>query len=311
MQEVREQNQVQQNTTCNIQVRPPKNLVITNDMAKTWMEWLQQFNWYSTAVQLNTQSAERQAATLMATIGPDAITIFNTFGLSAEEQRNVEVIKQKFTDYFLPKSNVTYERYTFNKMSQNADETFTEFLTRIKAQSKKCDFDQLNDSLLKDKIVIGVKSESIREKLSAEDNLTLDRAVTIALASEQASKQLKEMQNNDVQKIDVIKTNKNRNKDNQNKIRVTAKESDCRRCGQKHMPRSCPAFGKNCNKCGKSGNFSTVCKSKRKEKSQVQVVNCRDADDDSEEAFFIACVNSINNQRILAVTNNDNCRKQH
>lgn len=138
--------------TCNIQVRPPKNLVITNDMSKTWTEWKQQFDWYATAVQLDKRQKGKQP--FMATIGPDAITIFNTFGLTDEEQKDIQVIKTKLTEYFSPKSNITYERYAFNKMSQGSDETFTEFLTKIKAQAKKYDFGTLINSFLKDKIVI-------------------------------------------------------------------------------------------------------------------------------------------------------------
>ena len=41
------------------------------------------------------------------------------------------------------------------------------------------------------------------------------------------------------------------------------KEFLCTRCGTKHLPKSCPAYKKDCNKCGKSGYFAKVCRNKR------------------------------------------------
>lgn len=113
-------------------LKPPKNLVITEDIAKTWKEWLQQYKSYATAIQLEKFNPEMQAATFMTIIGPDAITIFNTFALSQEEQKNIDTIINKFETYFTPKVNLTYERYTFNKMKQEETGNFSEFLTKIK-----------------------------------------------------------------------------------------------------------------------------------------------------------------------------------
>ena len=37
----------------------------------------------------------------------------------------------------------------------------------------------------------------------------------------------------------------------------------CRYCGQSHAPRQCPAYGKMCAVCSKTGYFRKVCRSKR------------------------------------------------
>lgn len=176
-------------------IRPPKNLTVSNDMATTWKEWLQHFNWYAIATQLDKKPHNVQAATLLATVGPDAIAIFNTFNLTNSEQNNIEVIKETFTRHFTPKSNLTYERYTFNKVLQKEGETFDEFLTSIKAQAKKCQFDNLHDRLVKDKIVMGIRSNAIREKLLTEPDLTLEQATSICRAAEQASRHPSSPQN--------------------------------------------------------------------------------------------------------------------
>ena len=41
---------------------------------------------------------------------------------------------------------------------------------------------------------------------------------------------------------------------------------DCRFCGHNHKKRDCPAFGKECNKCGRKNHFSKMCKSESESK---------------------------------------------
>ena len=46
---------------------------------------------------------------------------------------------------------------------------------------------------------------------------------------------------------------------------VTETASDCRTCrycGSNHPPRSCPAYGKSCNKCGRKNHFAKCCRQK-------------------------------------------------
>lgn len=74
-----------------------------------------------------------QAAALLATTGAGAVSIFNTFNLTIAEQENIEIIKETFTKYFTPKTSLTYQRYTFNKILQKERETFDEYLTNITA----------------------------------------------------------------------------------------------------------------------------------------------------------------------------------
>lgn len=44
----------------------------------------------------------------------------------------------------------------------------------------------------------------------------------------------------------------------------SSKTFDCNRCGTKHGPRQCPAYGKECKNCNRVGHFANKCKSKKK-----------------------------------------------
>ena len=43
--------------------------------------------------------------------------------------------------------------------------------------------------------------------------------------------------------------------------RSTRSKTDCRFCGHSHGKRDCPAFGKECHKCGWKNDFSKMCRS--------------------------------------------------
>lgn len=75
-------------------------------------------------------------------------------------------------------SNTLYERYTFNKMIQE-DESFDNFLAKIQSQSSKCEFGNAHDSLLLDKIIIGIRNNMVREELLYDADLTLGRAIHV------------------------------------------------------------------------------------------------------------------------------------
>ncbi|GBP61465.1 Endogenous retrovirus group K member 8 Pol protein [Eumeta japonica] len=237
-------------------IKPPANLQIDSDKSTSWKKWLQQFEWYATAIRLDKKPADVQAATFMAVIGSDAIEIYNSFNLSNVDQNNLQIIKERFREYFAPKTNISFERYIFFKIEQNEDERFNKFLTRIKTQASKCEFDQLFDEILKDKIVFGIRSSQVREKLLTENRLDLNKAITICKTSEQASKQLEEFEGkNRADKVLIVR-NKNV-KQEQNKY------FNCRRCGTNHKSRECPAFNKPCTKCNKNGHFTKMCRTKK------------------------------------------------
>lgn len=61
------------------------------------------------------------------------------------------------------------------------DKIFDEFLTDVKS----CDFDSLQDYLLKDKIIFAIKSNIVRERLLIEDNLYLNKPISICRLIEQ------------------------------------------------------------------------------------------------------------------------------
>ncbi len=115
----------------------------------------------------------------------------------------------------------------------------------------------LRDSLIRDQIVFGTKDGKTREKLLRETDLTLETAVKMCQASEMAGEHVKTFAERAqgaaaashlCEAVDAVSIRgkhpakfKNRNKDEGT--------FSCKRCGNEHKPRQCPAFGKACSKC--------------------------------------------------------------
>lgn len=71
-------------------IRPPKAFNFSaENLSTAWKQWLQQFDWYSIATQLEKKAAAIQAATFMAVIGLDAVPVY----LTIEQSKNITTLK--------------------------------------------------------------------------------------------------------------------------------------------------------------------------------------------------------------------------
>ncbi|XP_055839176.1 uncharacterized protein LOC129907130 [Episyrphus balteatus] len=288
-------------------VKPPKPLQITGgNLSSAWKNWIQLYKWIEIAAQLNKKPEEIQVATFMSCIGADAANIYNSFSFTEAETDKVSSIINKFNEYFSPRVSLTFERYTFNTLTQREGESFEEFLTKIKNQSKKCAFENLEDSLLRDKIVTGIRNDSLREKLLAEDDIKLDQAIKVCRASEIASQQLRDLHKPETAAVDAIK------KYNPHYYKKSPKAKSsftytCRNCGTEHEKNKCPAYKQKCQHCKRTGHFTDLCFQRRKKfdkKKKVytlqegtQPVNESDnTSDDSSGLFVLALTKSETNK---------------
>jgi hypothetical protein len=124
--------------------------------------------------------------------------------MDEEARSDIDEVIQAFDTYCIGEVNITYERYTFNRLVQESSESFDGFVTELRKLIKSCDYGQLEDSILKDRIVIGIKDDATRRKLLQTRKLDLAQAVDICRASETATKHLKEMASAaEVHKVDM------------------------------------------------------------------------------------------------------------
>ena len=90
-------------------------------------------------------------------------------------------------------TNETFERYIFRRQSQEESETIDTYVSVLRSLVRSSNFGALEDSLLRDQIVIGINDDATRRKLLQIRELTLQNAIDICRSSELSSRHMKEM----------------------------------------------------------------------------------------------------------------------
>ena len=114
-----------------------------------------------------------RVATLLTVIGNEALDVYDTFvWATVGDDKKIAKVLEKFDEHCEPRKNVTYERYIFFTRAQETGETIDQYVTTLKRLSDTCEFGTSKETLIKDRIVLGVKNQKIRERLLREPDLT-------------------------------------------------------------------------------------------------------------------------------------------
>ena len=184
----------------------PSKLEVKGNLSTNWKRFKRLWTNYEIASRLNTQSSELRTATLLTCIGSDALEIFDGLPFENEEAKtNIDQVLQLLEAHCVGETNEIYERYLFNKRDQEAGESFDSYITCLRSLAKTCNFGALQDSMIRDRVVVGIKDNSIRRKLLTENKLTLSKCIDICRANEMTAKQLKDMTSQD-EDVNAINT---------------------------------------------------------------------------------------------------------
>jgi hypothetical protein len=271
---------------------------------KPFAVWVQDFEDFVLANFGDNIPQNRKRAILMQLIGPEAKKYAES--LDPDTRGDYNRVLGALKDKFHHQANETIERHIFNTMIQGDNEPIDSFILRLKEQSQKCNYKvpseaqtvrvaeadheiertyvDISDSLIRDRVVVGVVNQATKTRLLREHQLTLDTAIHIVKSQELADERVQTLQ--DAQAVNAIKRKFNQNsyrhndmkpQYNSDRNRDSFKTRDenqnsnipktfrpCRFCGIKHKfgQRSmCPAFGETCEKCGKLNHYSKVCRS--------------------------------------------------
>ena len=171
-------------------IAQPNALDLTGNVAENWRYFKQEFELYLVAAGLDTKPDKQKVALLLHVAMKPAIDVYNTFTFAGAEDTTYASVLHKFDAYCNPKTNETYERYIFYMRNQQQRETVEQFVTDLKLKAKTCAFGDMSDSMIRDRIVLGIASQRVRERLLREDNLNLANAVKICQAAEATQRQI-------------------------------------------------------------------------------------------------------------------------
>ena len=132
--------------------------------------------------------------TLLTVLGEETRDVFSTFtGWNEEgDQDKIAPVLQKFAEYCQPRKNVPFERYRFNRRTQEVGESYDQYQTALRKLAEGCDFDTITpDEMLRDRLIFGIRDSKVRERLLRESKLDLARTDEICHSAESMHAQMK------------------------------------------------------------------------------------------------------------------------
>ena len=276
------------------QIPAPAHLCLKGDMVENvkafmaaWNNWILATGLHGKLTKADGTADEAGekvvAATLLSVVGPEAVRVINTL------PKFTATIKQQPTDllaelekHFVPERHILFERYKFNTASQTESESVDAYVVRLRTLIESCDYSELEESILRDRLVIGTQDERGRERLLRERPVPdMARCLEILKAAE-LSRQHKIIgkQTNAEKEIHGVRRKVNPKKgaanpdrksyENKGKFKASGNRKqesadyDCGYCGAKHRKGLCTAYGAQCSACGGSNHFAKVCWAKNK-----------------------------------------------
>jgi len=166
-------------------IPPPVPLKLGSDVDADWERFRSEWQNYEVATDLDNASGKKRTAVFLACIRSAAHTVFRSFKFDEADDRNdVTKIIEAFDCYCIGETNITYKRYLFNQRIQQPGEAIEDFVADLHKLSSTCQFETLEDSLIRDRIVVGIRDEPTRRRLQQQKKLTLSEAIDACKASE-------------------------------------------------------------------------------------------------------------------------------
>ena len=142
-------------------------------------------------------------------------------------------------------------------------ESISEFIANLRKLLEHCNYGDVLNDMLHDRLVCGCKDKRLQSKLLSETDFTFDKALKLAKAYETAQREANDLQ---TEPTHIHAVRGQRNSHSQFPRRKQPRATECYRCGGKHAPADCRFKDIDCHHCGKRGHIAKVCCAKARER---------------------------------------------
>lgn len=165
----------------------PAPRLVEGASLREFSSWRDKFKGYALLTGLNDLPQDSQTAALMSLLD-DQWTRVLRHGLDVDiSTSDTTAIIDSMERHLREQRNIILDRRDFFNRQQEDGEPFDDFLVALREIAQFCDFcGHCADSQLRDKIVMGVRSEDTLRALLSEKDLTLHSAINICRARENA-----------------------------------------------------------------------------------------------------------------------------
>ena len=157
---------------ASVRLQPPEpfNFKVPDE----WPRWKRRYEQFRLASELSTEDDLRQVSTLLYCLGQDAEDILRSTNISAENRGSYMAVLAAFNAFFKVRRNVIFERARFNRRNQQEGESVEKYIVALCSLSENCEYGDLRDEMIRDRLVVGIKDVSLSERLQTDPNLTLE-----------------------------------------------------------------------------------------------------------------------------------------
>ncbi|KAG1694107.1 hypothetical protein GQR58_006909 [Nymphon striatum] len=243
---------------------------------------------------------EEQSAYILLAVGQEGLRKFNSWDLSDDEISNPAVIFEKFEEMIEPTENFRVSRLKLSNLRQQNNQSLDDFVSKCKLLANKCGFrpNELQERIIELITASTPIPEFQKELLAKPKTLTLSETLSLGRSHEATNAQVSALRA--MNQTKVMHTIEEAKEDNRKTKSSTIK--DCRNCGLDHKSRQCPAFGKQCNKCGKRNHWAKKCRSKESNNIKMaHEIKEENSDDDDSYGFEVVNTDSIQKDNFAVV----------
>ena len=142
--------------------------------------------YYVTAPELNKKPKEGQAGALCSFMGMDCVKVMNSLTtLTASDKKDPEKIISALSDHFMSQNICCLKEKKFGFANQAENESIDQYVLRLRQLVESCEFENLCESLIHDRLVIGTRNSFTRDRLLRERPVPgLARCIQALRASE-------------------------------------------------------------------------------------------------------------------------------
>ena len=220
--------------------KPPEPLSLedASHRGEKWKQFKCDWTYYETASKINKEEGPVRVAHLLNVIGKEGREMFETFFLSETDCGDIVKVLEEFERRCSPVTHVIYERYIFNKRTQESGESLDHYLTDIIKQAGRCQYGTLKDELVRDRLVSGIQNDSTRRKLLSKKDLTLTKAIQLLKSSEATQLQAQDMAMPETGTVQTVKSRQQKGSQERRQTQfagnVSKNQKPCWYCGRRH-----------------------------------------------------------------------------
>ena len=222
-------------------------------------------------------------STLLYCLGEGAEDRLASTTISEADRKKYDAVVGTLDSFFNVRKNVIFERARFNRRCQLPEEPADRFIAALYTLAESCEYGTLRDEMIRDRIVVGIRSTALSQRMQMDAKLTLESAKMQVRQSEAVQEQQLVLHTPAKQEmgVEMIRSRgrpatpwsrgQSRSPRGRPQKERPSEGAKCSRCGRRPHPcQACPARDAVCHNCQKKGHYSAQCRTESDVKELTQ-----------------------------------------